>query len=88
MSGGELFNTLLFENITSLDFEALKVTFHSAAHIEILSRSLFMGAAVIVGSLPTATKAPKRGPGVPLTYIFHDMMFFSEFLYHGNNFDI
>ena len=65
ISEGELFKTLLFENIISLDFKALKVTFHFAAHIEIFSRSLFMAAAVIVGSLPTATKAVSSAKSRP-----------------------
>ena len=49
MRGGELFNNL-FENIMSLDFPGLKVTFHLVAHSEILSRSLFKISAVSVGS--------------------------------------
>ena len=38
-SGGELFK-ILFENIRSLDFLALKRTFHFCAHEEILDKSL------------------------------------------------
>ena len=53
MRGGELFK-YLFEKIISFDFFELKVTFHLAPQVEILSKSLFICAAVIVGSDPEA----------------------------------
>ena len=54
-SGGELFRHL-FENIKSLDFPALKVTFHLSAQREILSKSLFSCFVVSDGSFPEANK--------------------------------
>ena len=53
--GGELFNTL-FEKIKSLDFSALKVTFHNFAQLEILTKSLFSISAVSEGSFPLAKR--------------------------------
>ena len=51
--GGELLRTL-FENIMSFVLEALNLTFHTFAQLEIFIKSLFNISAVSFGSFPIA----------------------------------
>ena len=55
ISGGELLR-VLFENIMSFDFLALKVTFQMSDQADIFAKSLFNCAAVSVGSMPEANR--------------------------------
>ena len=51
---GAVFKNVCFENIMSLDFLALKVTFHLSDHFLILIKSLFSLLVVNSGVLPEA----------------------------------
>ena len=55
MWGGELFNTL-FEKIIFFVLDALKVTFHFKAQLDIFCKSLFKISAVSAGSDPDTNR--------------------------------